>query len=103
MKKLILAIGLCTLVSGAYAQHVKGKAPKRSVQSTNKMKDGNPDHDNGRGNNKYRDNIDDRMKGPKGEKIYIGPRGGRYYLNGKGEKVHVPYAGNGKVRTVKVK
>jgi len=45
--------------------------------------------------NKYKDNVDDRMKGPKGEKIYIGPNGGRYYLKN-GKKVYVPYKGTKK-------
>ena len=39
---------------------------------------------------KYTDNVDDRMKGPNGEKIFIGPNGGRYYLKGY-KKVYVPY------------
>ena len=42
---------------------------------------------------KYHDNIDDRMKGPKGEAIYIGPNGGRYYMKN-GKKVYVEYKGN---------
>lgn len=44
---------------------------------------------------KYSDNVDDRMKGPHGEKIYIGEKGGRYYLTG-GKKVYVEYKGNKK-------
>ncbi|KYP16509.1 MAG: hypothetical protein A1D16_13625 [Flavihumibacter sp. CACIAM 22H1] len=39
---------------------------------------------------KYKDNVDDRMKGPNGEKIYIGEKGGRYYLKD-GKKVYVAY------------
>ncbi len=39
---------------------------------------------------KYTDNVDDRMKGPSGEKIYIGQNGGRYYLKA-GKKNYVPY------------
>jgi hypothetical protein len=45
--------------------------------------------------NKYNDNVDDRMKGPKGEKVYIGPNGGRYYLKD-GKKVYVEYNGGKK-------
>jgi hypothetical protein len=45
---------------------------------------------------KYSDNIDDRMKGPNGEKIFIGSNGGRYYLDAKGNKKYVPYKGNKK-------
>ena len=44
---------------------------------------------------KHRDNIDDRMKGPNGEAIYIGPNGGRYYLKN-GKRVYVQYKGNNK-------
>lgn len=42
---------------------------------------------------KYTDNIDDRMKGPKGEVIYIGANGGRYYIK-QGKKIYVEYKGN---------
>ena len=38
--------------------------------------------------NKYNDNIDDRMKGPNGEKIHIGPNGGRYYIKN-GHKIYI--------------
>jgi len=44
---------------------------------------------------KSKDNVDDRMKGPNGEKIYIGEKGGRYYLKN-GKKVYVEYKGNKK-------
>lgn len=44
---------------------------------------------------KYHDNIDNRMKGPKGEVIYIGTSGGRYYMKN-GKKVYVEYKGNDK-------
>jgi hypothetical protein len=40
---------------------------------------------------KYNDNIDDRMKGPNGEKVYIGANGGRYYLTAAGNKVYVKH------------
>lgn len=45
---------------------------------------------------KKKDNIDDRMKGPNGEKIYIGKHGGRFYYNDKQEKVYVAYHGKKK-------
>ena len=41
---------------------------------------------------KYHDKIDDRMKGPNGEVIYIGSNGGRYYMKN-GKKVYVEYKG----------
>ena len=44
---------------------------------------------------KYNDNIDNRMKGPHGEVIYIGPNGGRYYMKN-GKKIYVEYKGNKK-------
>lgn len=44
---------------------------------------------------KYHDNIDNRMKGPHGEVIYIGPNGGRYYVKN-GKRIYVPYKGNNK-------
>lgn len=44
---------------------------------------------------KYHDNIDDRMKGPDNQVIYIGANGGRYYLKN-GKKIYVEYKGNKK-------
>ncbi len=44
---------------------------------------------------KYHDNIDNRMKGPNGEVIYIGANGGRYYMKNH-KKVYVEYKGNKK-------
>jgi hypothetical protein len=38
---------------------------------------------------KDKDGIDGRMKGPEGQTVYIGQRGGRYYLNTNGEKVYI--------------
>jgi hypothetical protein len=40
--------------------------------------------------NKYNDNVDDRMKGPNGEKIFIGEKGGRYYMKN-GKKIYVEH------------
>ena len=44
---------------------------------------------------KYHDNIDNRMKGPNGEVIYIGVNGGRYFMKS-GKKIYVEYKGNKK-------
>jgi hypothetical protein len=44
---------------------------------------------------KYNDNIDDRMKGPNGEVVYIGTSGGRFYMKNN-KKVYVEYKGNKK-------
>jgi hypothetical protein len=68
----------------AYAQ--QAPATKKPAASTSKTP------------NKYNDNVDDRMKGPNGEKIYIGSNGGRYYLKN-GRKVYVPYKGNKKKKS----
>jgi hypothetical protein len=46
-------------------------------------------------NKKAKDSIDNRMKGPKGEAIVIGPGGGRYYWKN-GKKVYVAYKGRGR-------
>ena len=37
------------------------------------------------------DGIDGRMKGPKGEKVYIGEKGGRYYINEAGNRIYLKY------------
>lgn len=75
----LFTILLC-LTSGTFAQQKdKSKAPLSKSATPNK----------------YKDNVDDRMKGPKGEKIYIGEKGGRYYLKN-GKKVYVPYKGSPK-------
>ena len=69
MKKLLLLpFALISLAS--FAQQKK-KELKVAVDST-KVK----------ATNKYTDNVDDRMKGPNGEKVFIGPSGGRYYMKG---------------------
>jgi len=67
MKKIVLfPLALISLVTLAQP---KKKALKVAVDSA-KVK----------APNKYTDNVDDRMKGPNGEKVFIGPNGGRYYL-----------------------
>jgi len=67
MKKLLLLpLAFVSLVT--FAQQKK-KAVKVAVDSAKAV-------------TKYTDNIDDRMKGPNGEKVYIGPNGGRYYMKG---------------------
>lgn len=44
---------------------------------------------------KYKDNIDDRIKGPNGEKVYIGPNGGRYYMK-ENNKIYIQSKANKK-------
>jgi hypothetical protein len=81
MKKLItLSIALLAIYT-ANAQTTKAKT-KDVKAPTSKSKDA--------------DGIDGRMKGPKGEAIYIGDKGGRYYINEAGNKVYVAYKGNDK-------
>jgi hypothetical protein len=38
---------------------------------------------------KDKDGIDGRMKGPNGETVYIGHKGGRYYINSSGNKIYI--------------
>lgn len=76
--KLGRILTLCLLLCGA-ATSLKAQQDKTATTNS--------------GTNKYNDNVDDRMKGPNGEKIYIGEKGGRYYLKD-GKKVYVPYKGS---------
>ncbi len=80
MKKLLIASLLLLFAMSSIAQrrHTIKRQQKVKVALT-----------------KYNDNIDNRMKGPKGEVIYIGPNGGRYYLKN-GKKIYVVYNGNKK-------
>jgi len=77
MKNLMIVLALL-ITSASFAQ--KGHANKRKIKMHTAM-------------DKYHDNIDDRMKGPAGEAIYIGSEGGRYYMKN-GKKVYVEYKGN---------
>ena len=82
MKKLFMAgLALSGLMSVTLAQKEPGK--KKADTTVTKT------------TGKYTDNVDDRMKGPGGEKVYIGPNGGRYYLKD-GKKVYVEYKGKKK-------
>ncbi len=77
MKKIMIVFTLLLFTAGSFAQ--KGRANSRQ----NRVKAALA---------KYHDHIDDRMKGPNGEAIYIGPNGGRYYMKN-GKKVYVEYKG----------
>ena len=37
------------------------------------------------------DKVNNNMRGPNGETVYIGPKGGRYYLNKDGNKIFLRY------------
>ena len=80
MKKLMVAFALMLFISSSFAQR---RLPNKRQQKVNSAI------------NKYTDNIDNRMKGPKGEIIYIGQNGGRYYLKNK-KKIYVEFKGNKK-------
>lgn len=80
MKKIIMALALLLFVSYSFAQK---KHPNKRQQKIRAAL------------SKYSDNIDNRMKGPHGEVIYIGPNGGRYYIKN-GKKVYVEFKGNKK-------
>ena len=80
MKKVILISTLLVLSLFSLAQ--KGHHKKNGVKVKHAT-------------NKYNDNIDNRMKGPKGEIIYIGQNGGRYYIKN-GKKIYVEFKGNKK-------
>lgn len=80
MKKLITVLILLLFIASSFAQrrHIN----KREAKIKSAL-------------NKYNDNIDNRMKGPKGEVVYIGPNDGRYYMKN-GKKIYVEYKGNKK-------
>ncbi len=46
----------------------------------------------GRKNKNRQGTVDDEMAGPRGEEIYIGANGGRYFLK-EGKKIYVGYKG----------
>jgi hypothetical protein len=77
MKKILIASALLLFTAVSFAQK---KHPNRKLVKVKTTLD------------KYHDNIDNCMKGPNGEVIYIGPNGGRYYLKN-GKKVYVKYKG----------
>ena len=92
MKKfLLLPFALCSIV--LFAQKATPKTKVKKVVAARVPSDSIPVPP--KPTTKYTDNVDDRMKGPKGEKIYIGPNGGRYYLNGD-KKIYVPYGNKSK-------
>ncbi len=90
MKKLLILASLACVCIIGFGQAKKVIPTHLTPVDSLKMKT------TAKAPDKYHDNVDDRMKGPKGEKIYIGPNGGRYYLSSTGKKVYVPYAGNKK-------
>ncbi len=82
MKKLLF-IPLALLALFGSAQVKKQMKTPVTVDSTSKKQ------------TKYNDNVDDRMKGPNGEKVFMGPNGGRYYMKGT-QKVYVTSAASKK-------
>jgi len=80
MKNLLIAFALLLITDTTFAQDKHPNIRQRKIKAALA---------------KYHDNIDDRMKGPNSEAIYIGPNGGRYYMKN-GNKVYVEYKGNKK-------
>ncbi|HEY8688817.1 MAG TPA: hypothetical protein VIM07_06245 [Chitinophagaceae bacterium] len=78
MKNLLIAFALSLITVTSFAQAKHPNIRQRKVKAALA---------------KYHDNIDNRMKGPNGEAIYIEPNGGRYYMKN-GKKVYVEYKGN---------
>ena len=80
MKKILIACVMLLFVFSSFAQrrHLNIRQQRVKVALT-----------------KYNDNIDNRMKGPNVEVIYIGPNGGRYYMKN-GKRIYVEYKGNKK-------
>lgn len=87
MKKILMAVALIVFSATAFSQDTK-----TTDSSTNTSQASNADTSRSA---KYHDNIDDRMKGPNGEAVYIGTQGGRYYMKN-GKKIYVAYKGNKK-------
>lgn len=80
MKKSLIILALLSITAISYAQRKHHNKRQHKIKSAYA---------------KSHDNIDDRMKGPNGEAIYIGPNGGRYYLKS-GKRIYVQYKGNNK-------
>ena len=80
MKKLLIACILLMFTAASFSQKTK----PHKIQTKKKIS-----------TDKYHDNIDNRMKGPKGEVIYIGAHGGRYYMKND-KKIYVEFKGNKK-------
>lgn len=78
MKKSLIVFALLLITVISYAQRKHQNKRQQKIKSAYA---------------KHHDNIDDRMKGPNGETIYIGRNGGRYYIKN-GKRVYVQYKGN---------
>ncbi len=79
MKNLLMTFAFLFFTATSFAQKIK-----KTTHAKTKAK-----------MDKYHDNIDNRMKGPNGELIYIGTQGGRYYMKN-GKKIYIEYKGNDK-------
>jgi Ni/Co efflux regulator RcnB len=96
MKKIIsiLTIFMLALVTTGNAQPTekKNKEHQKEHKKEHKKNNTNKGHKKGNQSGKLKgggDGIDDRMKGPNGEAVMIGKKGGRYYLSPTGEKVYL--------------
>ncbi len=75
MKKILIALLFICTAQISIAQATKVKSPTKKHTT---LKGGG-------------DGIDNRMKGPNGEVVYIGDKGGRYYINANGNKVYMKH------------
>lgn len=65
------------------AASAKGQATAQQAKAKN---DGKKPAD---GRTKTGDKIDHSMKGPKGERVYTGERGGKYYLDKNDKRIYI--------------
>ncbi len=96
MKNLFLSIGIALLSATAIAQTPTATTPPKTGKVVKTVTKAKPSK------SKDADGIDGRMKGPNGEAVYIGEKGGRYYLNAAGNKVYVEYGNKNKKKISKV-
>lgn len=84
MKKLILAVSAFAVLasySNIHAQQTDGgvkQAPVRQIEKKQVAP-----------SSAAADPVDPKMKGPKGETIYTGPKGGKYYMNSDNQRQYV--------------
>ncbi|HEY0261635.1 MAG TPA: hypothetical protein VGB95_01310 [Chitinophagales bacterium] len=82
LKVLLAAMLLAISVNFATAQ----TAPKAAAKTETKSETKRPNAD---GRTKTGDKINKSLKGPNGETVYTGPKGGNYYLDKKDNKVYL--------------
>jgi hypothetical protein len=94
MKKLFLILSICVM-SCVVTQAQTTMEPTKKESKTAQKKGGKKGDKKGPKKDKSDkpkgggDGIDNRMKGPNGEPVIIGKKGGRYYMSPTGEKVYL--------------